>query len=98
MKILIPTADFPPIEGGISTVCLQLARSLAKLGHDVYVVAPRLDDMSAFDSREPYPILRYGGYNLGPVRVLPMFVNSWDLAKSCDLIISMWPRVASWDG
>lgn len=49
MNILIPTADYPPIEGGIATVTLQLSRELAGMGHNVTVIAPYFPGQQAFD-------------------------------------------------
>lgn len=72
MNIAIPTADYPPIEGGISTVTVQVARELARLGHDVTVVAPHFNQMDHFDSGEPVTVVRYGGYGLGWLRYAPM--------------------------
>lgn len=72
MKIVIPTADYPPIEGGISTVTVQVSRELAALGHEVSVIAPRFDGMEPFDAAEPVEVVRYGGYRLGWLRYVPM--------------------------
>lgn len=73
MKVLVPTADFPPIEGGISTVALQVSRELAALGHEVTVAAPHFPGMEDFDMAEPAEIVRYKGYGAGWLRFLPMF-------------------------
>lgn len=72
MKILIPTADYPPIEGGISTVTLHLSRELAALGHEVTVVAPWFAGMKDFDRGEPVRVKRFRGYGLGWARFAPM--------------------------
>ncbi len=37
MRILIPTTEFPPAPGGVSTVAGEQANGLAALGHDVVV-------------------------------------------------------------
>jgi len=89
VKILIPTADYPPIEGGISTVTVQLARELAGRGHDVTVVAPYFPDMQAFDQREEASILRFRGYGLGRLRCIPMFAKTWPQLRTMDCLLGI---------
>ncbi len=89
MRILIPTADFPPIEGGISTVTLQVARELTKLGHEVTVIAPRFRGMSEFDAAEPYSIVRYSGYWTGWLRFIPMLAVSARFLHASDLVLGI---------
>lgn len=89
MKVFVPTADYPPIEGGISTVTVQVARELAALGHDVSMAAPRLRGQEDFDAGEPYRVVRYRGYGLGWLRLLPMLAASWSPAKGADLIVGI---------
>jgi phosphatidyl-myo-inositol dimannoside synthase len=89
VRILIPTADYPPIEGGLSTVAVQLARETAALGHEVTVVAPHFTDQEEFDAGEPIEVLRYGGYGLGWLRVLPMWWRCRPLLRSTDLILAI---------
>jgi phosphatidyl-myo-inositol dimannoside synthase len=87
VKILIPTADYPPIEGGIASVALYLSRCLAALGHDVTVVAPRFPGMDAFDRAEPVRVIRYSGYGLGWLRLFPLMGAAWAHARRADLIL-----------
>ena len=96
MRILIPTVDYPPIEGGISTVTLEVSRTLASLGHEVWVVAPRSGEagqvhraLEAFDEGEPLHVVRYGGYWLRWGRVLPLFFKAWPLVRNVDLVLGM---------
>ena len=89
MKIVIPTADYPPIEGGISTVTVQLARAFARMGHEVVVIAPHFDGMSEFDANEPVRVLRSGGYHLGWLRTLPMLRATWPELAGCELLIAI---------
>ncbi|HIJ75079.1 MAG TPA: glycosyltransferase family 4 protein [Candidatus Hydrogenedentes bacterium] len=89
MKILIPTADYPPIEGGIATVALQVSRELARRGHDVTVVAPHFAGMEAFDRREGPRIVRFRGYGLGWFRFFPMLVAAWPYLRESDLILAI---------
>lgn len=89
MRILIPTVDYPPIEGGISTVALEVARALQRQGHDVTVVAPRFPEMEAFDAAEPYTVVRFGGYDTGWFRLFPLLWKSWPLTSATDLIVAI---------
>ncbi|NIA15129.1 MAG: glycosyltransferase [Nitrospiraceae bacterium] len=89
MRILVPTADYPPIEGGISTVALNVTRELAAMGHEVTVVAPRFPGQEAFDAAEPVRVVRFGGYGLGWLRFLPMLAATWPHVKRSDLILGI---------
>jgi len=89
MNILIPTADYPPIEGGIATVTLQLSRELAAAGHAVTVVAPYFPGQEAFDANEAVSVVRYRGYGLGWLRLLPMLAATLPRAKSADAILGI---------
>ena len=89
MRILIPTADYPPIEGGISTVAVQVSRALAVLGHDVTVVAPFFPGQESFDQHEPVRVVRFGGYRLGWLRFLPMCAKTWPLLSRSDLVLGI---------
>ncbi|MBX7259463.1 MAG: glycosyltransferase, partial [Candidatus Hydrogenedentes bacterium] len=73
---VILTADYPPIEGGISTVALNVTRELAAAGWKVTVVAPHFPGMEEFDRAEPAQVVRFRGYGLGPLRVVPMAIRS----------------------
>lgn len=89
MRILIPTVDYPPIEGGISTVTLQVSRELARQGHVVTVLAPHFPDMENFDNDEVITVVRYPGYDLGWGRLIPFLRMGRPLLKECDLIIGI---------
>ena len=89
MRILIPTADYPPIEGGISTVALNVARELSAMGHDVTVVAPAFPGLSAFDAAEPYTVVRFRGYGLGWFRFIPMALATLPRIRASDLILGI---------
>jgi phosphatidylinositol alpha-1,6-mannosyltransferase len=89
VKILIPTADYPPIEGGIGTLTLEVSRELAKLGHDVTVIAPYFPGWSEFDSREPYKVIRFSGYRLGWFRFFPMLAATWRHMRNTDIILAI---------
>ncbi|MBI5093163.1 MAG: glycosyltransferase family 4 protein [Candidatus Hydrogenedentes bacterium] len=89
MNIVIPTADYPPIEGGIASVALHVSRELAALGHDVTVIAPYFPDTAAFDANEPVRVLRFRGYNLGPLRFFPLAAASIGPVRNADLILAI---------
>lgn len=89
MHIVIPTADYPPIEGGISSVSLQLSRELVKLGHEVTVIAPYFPKMDEFDAQEPTTVLRFRGYHFGWFRFFPMFLKSIPHLKRADLVLGI---------
>lgn len=66
---LLLTADFPPIEGGISTLAIQIARGLHQ--HcSVIVGAPDVSDESIPDDAYPYPVFRIPGYDWGIFRAV----------------------------
>jgi len=89
VRILIPTADYPPIEGGISTVALSLSRELARQGHEVTVIAPHFDGQEAFDAAEPVAVVRYRGYGLGWLRLGPMLRATWPYLRVTDLALGI---------
>lgn len=89
MNILVPTADYPPIEGGISSVAMHVSRALAALGHDVTVVAPYFPEQGAFDAAEPVRVIRYRGYGLRWLRFFPMLAATWPEVKRADLILGV---------
>lgn len=68
-------------------MALHVSRCLASLGHEVTVVAPRLPNTDAFDRTEPVRVLRYGGYRLGWLRLLPLMKAAWPHARCADLIL-----------
>jgi len=97
MRILIPTIDFPPIEGGISTVCLRLARELAACGHDVTVLAPWFPGVGEFDGTEPYTVARFKGYGLGVLRFFPLFAAM--RGRDADVVLAInvaYGGIAAW--
>ena len=89
MKVAIPTADYPPIEGGIGTVALETSRALAAQGHDVTVIAPHFPGMAQFDSAEPVRVVRYRGYGLGWFRFFPLMAASLPHMRRADLVLGI---------
>lgn len=89
MRILIPTVDYPPIEGGISTVALQVSRELAAAGHEVTVAAPAFPGMESFDAGEPSHVVRVPGYNLGWLRMAPFLRHVLPLVKGAELVLAI---------
>jgi len=89
VKILIPTADYPPIIGGISSVALNVSRELARMGHAVTVVAPRIGDTKEFDRAEPSDVIRFPGYRYRASRFLSLFAATWPRVADADLILGI---------
>jgi len=89
VRILVPTADYPPIEGGISSVALHVSRTLAEMGHEVTLVAPYFADQEGFDAAEPVRVIRYRGYGLGWLRFGPMLAAAWPQVARTDLILGI---------
>jgi len=89
VRILIPTADYPPIEGGISTVALELGRQCAAMGHEVTVVAPHFPGQEAYDKAEPYEVVRFRGYGMGWLRIVPLFFAVWRRRRNTDLLLAI---------
>lgn len=89
MKILIPTVDYPPIEGGIGTIARELSRELAALGHEVTVIAPYFPGMEDFDRDEPVTVIRFRGYGLGWVRFLPFAMRTWPKLGQYDAVLGL---------
>jgi len=59
MRLLLYTLEFPPFAGGAGVYTAGLAKGLAKLGHDVTVLAPAYKENSAeWDAKQPYRIIR----------------------------------------
>jgi len=86
---VILTADYPPIEGGISTVAVNVAREMAASGWAVTVVAPRFPDMDDYDRAEPVRVVRFRGYALGPWRVVPMALAAWAHVRRADVTLGI---------
>jgi phosphatidylinositol alpha-1,6-mannosyltransferase len=89
VRILVPTADYPPIEGGISTLALNVSRELAAMGHEVTVVAPWFGAMDSIDRKEPVRVLRFRGYGFGWARLLPMAARCAKELRRTDLVLSI---------
>src|ERR1039458_2468780 len=56
-RVLIVTNDFPPRRGGIQSFVHALASRLPEGSVTVY--APAWDGAVAFDSRQPFPVIRH---------------------------------------
>ncbi len=73
MRILVATFEYPPFSGGIATYALTLAETLARLGCDVRVLAPRYPGCEALDAGLASTTVRMevGHGRLELVRFLP---------------------------
>ena len=89
LRILVITVDYPPIEGGIGTLALEVSRELSRLGHDVTVLAPHFPGMETFDKAESARIVRFGGYNTGWLRVFPLIARARTLIPHNDLVLAI---------
>ncbi len=89
LKLLIPTLDYPPIEGGLSTLTLETARSLAAMGHGVTVLAPFFPDTHDFDAAEPYRVVRWHGYEFGLARWFPFMQQGILWCDGPDLLLAV---------
>jgi phosphatidyl-myo-inositol dimannoside synthase len=70
VRYLLLTADFPPIEGGISTVTTELAAGLHQQGKLAAVGAPQVGAETYDDSLFPYSVFRIPGYHWGALRAI----------------------------
>jgi phosphatidylinositol alpha-1,6-mannosyltransferase len=89
IRFLVVTVDYPPIEGGISTVAANVSRELASLGHEVTVIAPRVNGRDADGPDPPVRVIRFGGYRLGWLRLLPLVRAAWPHVPHHDFIVCL---------
>jgi phosphatidylinositol alpha-1,6-mannosyltransferase len=89
VNIVIPTIDYPPIEGGIGTLTLELSRELSALGHDVTVIAPNLGEMDFDDEAEPVRVVRFRGYGFGWLRFFPLYRATRPYLTGADVILGI---------
>ncbi|HRI86915.1 MAG TPA: glycosyltransferase family 4 protein [Candidatus Hydrogenedentes bacterium] len=89
VRILIITVDYPPIEGGISTLALNVARECALANCEVTVLAPHIAGCESFDAGESTRIVRFGGYAMGWFRLFPLLAASRKLIPHNDLVIGI---------
>ncbi len=89
IRILVITVDYPPIEGGIGTLALEVSRELSRQGFEVTVLAPRFPGLEAFDSNGPVCVVRFGGYNTGWLRIFPLLARARTLVAHHDLVLAI---------
>ena len=89
VRIVMVTADWPPIEGGISTVAYQTGHALAELGHELTVVAPYSPQMQECGAAQPFRVIRFRGYRIGWLRLFPMLAFSWRHVRRAELVLAM---------
>ncbi len=89
MRITVITVDYPPIEGGISTVAVHVARTLCAWGHEVYVIAPWFPGMEESDAKEDATIIRFRGYKSGWLRLFPLLFRAWPFLAQTDLVLAV---------
>lgn len=96
-RVLVATIDFPPIEGGISTLTRETARALAELGYEVTVLAPRPRPVSPDGTTPPFEkgglggisVVTFPGYSLGVFRLIPFLWVGVPLTRRNDHILAM---------
>ena len=91
MKILLATVDFPPIEGGISSISFHLAENLYKLVSSITVLAPGFNGIKKWDEKRKYKIIRFPGYRYGVLRFFPfyLYLLGLHIFKKYDVILGM---------
>lgn len=87
LRFLVVTVDYPPIEGGISTLAANVSRELATLGHEVTVVAPHIDARDPEGPNVPVRVVRFRGYTLGWLRLFPLIRTAWPHVPHHDYIL-----------
>ena len=80
---LIVTNDFPPRQGGIQS----FVHGLAGLLPQVAVYAPAWDGAKAFDSRQPFPVVRYPTSLMLPVPAVARRAVAALREYDCDTVI-----------
>ena len=99
MRILLATHEYPPFRGGVARYCQEMAKTVARRGHEVTVVAPafgaaqRAGDEGDADG---FKVIRFPGgvFNLAafPRLVFTLWRTirsaEWDCIHLCD-----WPLV-----
>ncbi|MCX7020458.1 MAG: glycosyltransferase family 4 protein [Candidatus Sumerlaeota bacterium] len=81
MKIIIPTTEFPPFPGGVSTVAYEQASGLANLGHKVRV------ETIDFSKYGPPVAIENAQVNYAPIharailRVAPLAAQVWSVCR-----------------
>jgi phosphatidylinositol alpha-1,6-mannosyltransferase len=81
VKILVITPDFPLWDGGISTVALEWAGGLHRLGHEITVLTPSQDtgDLE-FDEKLPYETIRLRNVKARHAKTL---YHAWEAIRLC---------------
>lgn len=83
--------NFPPLEGGASTMAVELSRALVRQGHAVTVLAPEAPDTDAFDAGEPAAVTRFRRSGRGWSQALGLLRTGWRPAGETDLLLAINP-------
>lgn len=85
MKVLLVTTEFPPTPGGVATVAYEQAQGLAKLGHEVTVLAayPPGGPVPAVAGVQPanYTFIPLRTRSGAILRLVPLFIHLWKHAR-----------------
>jgi phosphatidylinositol alpha-1,6-mannosyltransferase len=84
-KVLIVTNDFPPRRGGIQSFVHALAVRLPADG--VVVYAPAWEGAAAFDTQQPFPVIRHPGSLMLPVRPVARRAAALLAGHGCDTVL-----------
>jgi phosphatidylinositol alpha-1,6-mannosyltransferase len=84
-KTLVVTNDFPPRPGGIQSFVYALA--VRRPPGSVVVYAPAWDGDTAFDARQPFPVIRHPGSLMLPVPAVLRRARELVLAHGCDTVV-----------
>jgi len=81
VRILVVTPDFPLWDGGISTVALEWAGGLHRLGHEIVVLTPSQDPGDReFDGKLPYETIRLRNVKARHAKTL---YHVWEAIRLC---------------
>ncbi len=85
------TMDFPPIEGGISSISFHLAENLTKKNTQITVLAPNFPGIESWDRERKYPVIRFPGYRWGYGRFFPFSLTALKhtLKDNSSLVLGM---------
>jgi len=81
VRLSILSTEFPPGPGGIGSHAHALASELSRLGWQVTVLSPQdyaaADEVTAFNARQPFEVLRWRSMPLTPLRSLCRGASAW---------------------
>ncbi len=83
MKILHVIAGLAPRYGGPSKACVEMARAVARLGHEVSIYTTNMDGRGTLDVPTDQPVLQHGvAVSYFPAHFPRFWGTSWPLARA----------------